>query len=220
MTIPDSLSTAAKAFINGDLIIIVDSSLREDEADLALLAEKATPEKISFMIRHTGGVLCAPISKDIANKLDLPQMVDKNTEVNRTAFTVSIDYKFNTTSGISAKDRTLAAQALANPKSIPSDFNRPGHLFPLLAKCGGVLDRPGHTEASIDLCKICNTSPVAIISELIDDNGDLLRGESLIAFAKQYNIPILQVDTIIAYKKSMDKGSNTTNSTANKEMLC
>lgn len=215
MYIPPSLAFAAESFKKGEFVIIVDSSLREDEADLAILAEKATPKSIAFMVKHTGGVICTPITQPIADRLQLNQMVINNTEVNRTAFTVSIDYKFNTTSGISASDRALTCQALANPKSAPTDFNRPGHLFPLLAKKGGVLERPGHTEAAIELCQFIKASPVAVISELIGDDGDLMRGQELLDFSKKFNIPIIQVDTLIAYRKSLPTDEKTNASYVN-----
>ncbi|MDF2550561.1 MAG: riBBA [Chlamydiales bacterium] len=189
----------------GKFIIITDDQDREDEADLVLAAEAADEEKIGFMILHTGGVICVPMTEERLEALNLPQMVSENSEANRTAFTISVDYRHGTTSGISAGDRALAIKALADPEAKPFDFRRPGHIFPLKGREGGSLKRAGHTEASIDLCKMAGLQPVAAISELIEPNGQIMRGQALLDFAKAHDIKVISVADIIRYRRRKEK---------------
>lgn len=195
-----------EAIRKGKMIIVVDDEDRENEADLVIAAEAATHENIHFMVRHTGGVLVMPMLEERLKELNLPQMVHCNTEINRTAFTISVDYKHGTTTGISTSDRTASILALIDPKAKPDDFRRPGHLFPLAYREGGVLKRAGHTEASIDLCKLAGCYPAAVISELIDDTtGEPLRGEGLEKFANEHQLPVISVADLVRYRRKREK---------------
>ena len=160
----NNIHRAIEALRKGQCVLIADAPERENEADLVIAAEKATPDVIAFMVRHTGGVLTVPMTSERLEQLKLPQMVTHNTEVNRTAFTISVDYRKGTTTGISAHDRTKTILALCDPTAKPEDFARPGHIFPLCYREGGVLKRAGHTEASVDLCLMADLLPVAVIS--------------------------------------------------------
>src|SRR5689334_5998867 len=144
----------------GRMVLILDDEDRENEGDFIMAAEHATPEAVAFMIRHSSGILCVPMEDAALSRLELPQMVPNNDEAYRTAFTVSVDYRFGTTTGVSSSDRSITIKALADPKSTPGDFARPGHIFPLRPRPGGVLVRAGHTEATIDLCKLAGLRPV------------------------------------------------------------
>lgn len=190
----------------GELVIIVDDKDRENEADLVAAADSISLEQVIFMVRHTGGVLVMPMLESRLKELQLPQMVAPNTEINRTAFTISVDYRHGTTTGISAQDRAKTIRALIDPHATPDDFRRPGHLFPLLYREGGVLKRAGHTEASIDLCRLAGCYPAAVISELVDEeSGEPLRGEALFDFAKRFMLPIIQVADLVRYRRKREK---------------
>ena len=154
------------AFEKGEFVVVLDAAERENEGDLIIAAQFATPEKMAFMIRETTGMICCSITKERADALELPPMVVNNTESHGTAFTVSCDYRHGTTTGVSAGDRALTIKALADENCKASDFNRPGHMFPLVAKRNGVIERPGHTEAAVDLCKLANLTPAAAICEI------------------------------------------------------
>lgn len=184
----------------GEMIIIVDDEQRENEGDLVVAAEHITTKQMAFMIRHTGGVVCVSLSNAIADKLDLPHMVHKNTNQRTTSFTVSVDAVQGISTGISAQDRVTTIQALLNSNTQPNDLARPGHVFPLRAAVGGVLWRAGHTEASVDLCRIAGIHEAAVISELMNDNGTLMRGSELISFAETNQLLIISVADIIAYR--------------------
>lgn len=182
-------------------IIIVDDPDRENEGDLVLAAEFATPEKLAFMIRHTGGVVCLALSNAIADQLELPHMVEKNTSKRGTPFTVSIEAKEGVTTGISAADRSVTIRTAIDPKAKPSDLSRPGHVFPLRAQDGGVLVRAGHTEASVDLCRIAGLREGAVISELMNDDGTMMRMPEIKKFSEKHGIPILSIAELIAYRR-------------------
>ncbi|CAG8811053.1 29216_t:CDS:2, partial [Racocetra persica] len=171
----DSITDALKDFSEGKFVLVVDNEDRENEGDLIIAAEKVTTEKMAFMVRYTSGLICVPTTPERLDQLQLPLMVPNNTEKMKTAYTISVDYKYNTTTGISAHDRALTARSLANPTITASDFNRPGHVFPLRYREGGVLKRIGHTEASVDLCKLSGLQPVGVICELVRDDGQMAR---------------------------------------------
>lgn len=163
----DPIEAALAAVARGELVVVIDDETRENEGDLIMAAELATPEKIAFMIRHTSGVLCATLPQDRLRELGLPLMVSDNTESQRTAFTVSVDYVVGTTTGISAVDRSATLRALSHPLTVPTDFARPGHVFPLRCAEGGVLRRDGHTEAASDLARLAGLRPVGVLAELV-----------------------------------------------------
>jgi 3,4-dihydroxy 2-butanone 4-phosphate synthase/GTP cyclohydrolase II len=170
-----SIPEALEALKAGKFVIVVDDEDRENEGDLVLPAEHITKEKMAFMIRYTGGVVCMPLTDEIANQLHLPPMVSNNTSKLGTPFTVSIDAAEGTTTGISAEDRTVTVRSALRPDAKPSDFRQPGHIFPLRAKNGGVLVRAGHTEATIDLCLLAGSRPIGVLSELMHDDGTMMR---------------------------------------------
>ncbi len=190
---------------NGKMVIVVDHEDRENEGDFIISAEKATADDINFMMKYGRGLICTSISSQRAKELNLNPMVDNNTEHQKTNFTVSVDAKDGITTGISAKDRWQTLQVLLSNKSCPDDLVRPGHMFPLIAKDGGVLQRAGHTEASVDLCKLANLSPAALIVEIVDEDGSMARGEKLVEIAKEYDLSIISVQDLISYKVDKEK---------------
>jgi 3,4-dihydroxy 2-butanone 4-phosphate synthase/GTP cyclohydrolase II len=191
-----NLQKALDAYKNGDLIIVTDDADRENEGDLMLLAEKATPEKVAFMVRHTTGILCVALTQERARTLRLPLMVEENQDSKKTAFTVSVDYKVGLTTGVSATERANTVRALADGAVTHSDFIRPGHIFPLIADIGGLEARGGHTEAGVALSHLVGAQPVCLLSEIVNDDGSMARGESLVAFANQHSIPMISVDEL------------------------
>ena len=172
MTQFDSVEDALGAIAAGEMIVVVDDDDRENEGDLIMAASKATPEKVAFMIRHTSGILCTPIQEDQAKRLHLDPMVARNDAPLSTAFTVSVDYKRGLTTGISAEERANTVQALASNNTAAADFVRPGHIFPLVGRQGGVLVRSGHTEAAIDLSVAAGCPPVGLLAEIVNDDQD------------------------------------------------
>lgn len=182
----------------GNVIIVCDDENRENEGDFIALAEKATPEVINFMITYGKGLLCTPITVERASTLNLPPMSSTNTDSHRTAFTVSVDHK-STTTGISAAERSRTIKALIDPTATDADFNRPGHVFPLIAKSGGVLERPGHTEAAVDLAKLCGAAPAGVICEIIKDDGTMARVPDLFEVAKRFNLKMITVKALQDY---------------------
>ena len=194
-----NLQVALAAYKNGDLIIVTDDADRENEGDLMILAEKATAEKVAFMVRHTTGILCVAMTQERARTLHLPLMVEENQDSKKTAFTVSVDYKPGITTGVSAKERSNTVRALADTSAVASDFIRPGHVFPLIADNGGLAARGGHTEAGVALSQIVGAEPLCLLSEIVNDDGSMARGQSLIAFATEHQIPVVSVDEIKAY---------------------
>ena len=192
---------ALEALRQGTMVIIIDDEHRENEGDLVVAAEHMTTEKMAFFIRQTGGVVCLSLSNAIADQLDLPPMVERNTSARGTPFTVSIEAAKNVTTGISAQDRATTIATAINPVANPGDLSRPGHVFPLRAKDGGVLVRAGHTEASVDLCRLAGLREGAVISELMHENGTMMRLEGLKEFATRYSIPLMSIADLIAYRR-------------------
>ncbi|MBN1035042.1 bifunctional 3,4-dihydroxy-2-butanone-4-phosphate synthase/GTP cyclohydrolase II [Clostridium botulinum] len=193
-----TVEECVKDIRNGKMIIIVDDEGRENEGDLVIPAEKATPENVNFMIKYARGLLCAPVEEEIALKLGLNPMVEKNTDNHETAFTVAVDY-IDTTTGISAFERSDTIKMLVKSER-PQDFRRPGHVFPLIAKKKGVLERTGHTEASVDLAKIAGFKGAAAICEIIKNDGSMARRDDLMKFAKEHDLKILTIEELIRYR--------------------
>jgi 3,4-dihydroxy 2-butanone 4-phosphate synthase/GTP cyclohydrolase II len=195
-----SVPAAIDCLQRGRMIIIVDDEDRENEGDLTIASEKVTPEAINFMATHARGLICVSLTQERSNELDLPLMVDKNTSQFETPFTVSVDAKKNTTTGISAYDRAETVKCLIDPEATPGDLRRPGHIFPLKAKKGGVLVRAGQTEASFDLARIAGLYPSGVICEIMKDDGTMARMPDLVPFSKKYDIPIITIEEIIKYR--------------------
>ena len=187
---------ALEDFKSGKFLIVTDDSDRENEGDLILLAQSATTEQLGFMVRHTSGVICGVITDEIAKRLKLPMMVARNEDSHETAFTVSVDLIAGRTTGISAEERANTLRAMANPNAKASEFLRPGHIFPLVAVDGGVHERGGHTEAGIALCELTGSYPVAVISELVNDDGSMMRGSKLEDFAAKHGIKKITIEEI------------------------
>ncbi|HWD12863.1 3,4-dihydroxy-2-butanone-4-phosphate synthase [Pseudochrobactrum sp. sp1633] len=192
---------ALRAFERGEIVVVMDDDGRENEGDLIVAAVHCTSEKMAFIVRHTSGIVCTPMPKEEARRLNLTAMVAENDAPHSTAFTITVDYKHGTTTGISADDRTLTVRNLANPNAGPADFVRPGHIFPLVAREGGVLMRSGHTEAAVDLCKLANLPPVGVICELVNDDGSVMRGPQVTEFAEQHGLHRITVADLIAYRQ-------------------
>ena len=203
-----SIDKALETFRDGGFVIVTDDVDRENEGDLFLLASAATTEKIGFMIRYTSGVICVAMTEERSRQLHLPLMVKQNQDTKRTAFTVTVDAKHEITTGISAKERANTIRALADLTSTAEDFIRPGHIFPLVAHEGGLAARRGHTEAIVEMCKLVGENHVGVISELVNEDGSMMRGEDLIRFASEQNIPILSIAQLL---KTLDV-TNTVNS--------
>ena len=201
----DSVEDAIKAIAAGELVVVVDDDDRENEGDLIGAAAKIAPEQMAFMVRHTSGIVCTPITAEDAKRLKLDPMVALNDAPMGTAFTVSIDYKEGLTTGISAKERAATCHALANGNVVGDDFVRPGHIFPLVAKSGGVLMRSGHTEAAVDLVRLAGMHPVGVISELVNDDGTVKRGPQVMAFAREHRFRIISVADLIAYRQRRER---------------
>ncbi len=185
---------------SGKLIIVTDDEDRENEGDLLALAAFATPETVNFMASVGKGLICAPISREIAEKLDLPPMVNTNTDPHGTAFTVSVDH-IDSTTGISAYERAHTITKLADSASKPADFQRPGHIFPLIAKSNGVLERPGHTEAAVDLAKLAGAAEVGYICEIMKEDGSMARMPDLENLAAVHGLPLITIEDLIAYRQ-------------------
>jgi 3,4-dihydroxy 2-butanone 4-phosphate synthase / GTP cyclohydrolase II len=201
----DPIQQVLQAFAQGELVVVTDDDDREGEGDLIVAASMCTAEKMAFIIRHTSGIVCAPITIEDARRLRLDPMVAHNESSHTTAFTVSIDYKPDGGTGISAEERASCCRALANPNVGASDFARPGHVFPLIAREGGVLLRSGHTEAAVDLCKLSGLAPVGVISELMNDDGTVMKGEQVSRFAAVHNIKHVTIADMIAYRQAREK---------------
>jgi 3,4-dihydroxy 2-butanone 4-phosphate synthase / GTP cyclohydrolase II len=193
------------AFAGGEIVVVNDDDDRENEGDLFVAASLCTPEKMAFIIRHTSGIVCAPLSADEAKRLHLDPMVAANDAPLGTAFTVSVDVRHGLTTGISAEERTNTVRALANGNAGPADFVRPGHVFPLVAKDGGVLMRSGHTEACVDLCRLAGLPPVGVLAELMNDDGTVTRGPGVTAFSERHKLKQLSIADLIAYRQARDK---------------
>jgi 3,4-dihydroxy 2-butanone 4-phosphate synthase/GTP cyclohydrolase II len=192
----NELDKAITAFGKGDFVIVTDDADRENEGDLFLLASAATTEKIGFMIRYTSGVICVAMTEERSRQLHLPLMVKQNQDTKRTAFTVTVDVKHGITTGISAQERANTIRALADSTSTAEDFIRPGHIFPLIAHEDGLSARRGHTEAVVEMCYRAGTTPVGVISELVNEDGSMMRGQALFDFAHEHSIPMITIEEL------------------------
>jgi len=205
-----NLEKVLSEFKAGKFIVVTDDENRENEADLILLADKATPENIGFMVRYTSGVICGIITEETAKKLKLPLMVKRNEDNHTTAFTVTVDVIAGRSTGIPAAERANTLRALANASSLPTDFARPGHVFPLISVPGGLHQRRGHTEASMALCELTGSNPCAVLSELVNDDGSMMRGSQITEFAKAHDLEVISIDElsrVLPEKKSADIAS-------------
>lgn len=200
----NTIEEAIKEIREGKMIIVVDDPDRENEGDLLMAAEKATPQAINFMAKYGRGLICMPMEKQALNKLNINQMVQNNTDNHETAFTVSIDH-IDTSTGISAYERALTIQKVLDGDAKGEDFRRPGHIFPLQAKEGGVLVRKGHTEAAVDLPKLAGLKPGGVICEIMNDDGEMSRTPELMEFAKEHNLKIITIADLISYRKKTEK---------------
>src|SRR5205807_4013416 len=200
------IDDAIAAIGRGDMIIAVDDEDRENEGDLIMAAEAVTPEKIAFFLAHTSGLICVPMTGDRLDQLDLPLMVTSNTESQRTAFTVTVDYRHGTTTGISAADRAATIRALIDPATRPGDLARPGHIHVLRAREGGVLKRAGHTEAAVDLARMAGLYPAGVLCELVsEDRLDMARLPELTEFAEEHGLLMISIADIIRYRRQNEK---------------
>jgi 3,4-dihydroxy 2-butanone 4-phosphate synthase / GTP cyclohydrolase II len=200
------IEKAVAAIARGEIVIVVDDEDRENEGDLIMAAEAATPEKIAFFLQHTSGLICAPMTPERLDELDLPLMVTANTESHRTAFTVSVDYRHGTSTGISAFDRSATIQALIDPATRPGDLARPGHIFPLRYAKGGVLKRAGHTEAAVDLARMAGMYPAGVLCEVVDHKKtDMARLPELEEFAEEHDLLLISIADLIRYRRQKDK---------------
>ncbi|WP_320176553.1 3,4-dihydroxy-2-butanone-4-phosphate synthase [Roseovarius pacificus] len=200
----DRVRESLAAIKAGEMVIVTDDNERENEGDLVMAACFCRPEQMAFMLRHTSGIVCTPMPASEAKRFELGQMVTDNDAPHSTAFTVSVDFRHGTTTGISAEDRTLAVRNLANANTGASDFVRPGHVFPLVAKEGGVLIRSGHTEAAVDLCVMSGLPPVGVICELVNDDGSVMHDEQISLFAEQHGLKVVSVSDLIRYRQESE----------------
>jgi 3,4-dihydroxy 2-butanone 4-phosphate synthase/GTP cyclohydrolase II len=193
------------AFARGEFVVVADDADRENEGDLIVAAEKVTAEQIAFMVRHTSGLICLPVAGERLDELRLPLMVSENTDARRTAFTVSVDYAPGTTTGISAADRAATIRAVVDPRTRPGDLARPGHIFPLRYREGGVLARAGHTEAAVDLARLAGLYPAGVLCELVNDDGTMARLPDLERFAGTHGFPLISIASLIAHRRHREK---------------
>jgi len=199
------IEKAVDAVGRGELVVVVDDQDRENEGDLILAAEHATAEKIAFFVKHTSGVICMPMLGEDLDRLALPLMVIDNTESQRTAFTVSVDYRPGTSTGISAADRAATIRALIDPETDPGELARPGHIFPLRYRPGGVLKRAGHTEAAVDLARLAGLQPAGVLCEIVRDDGEMARLPDLEAFATEHGLLLISIADLIHYRRQKDR---------------
>jgi len=200
------IEEAIAAIRSGQIVVVVDDEDRENEGDLIVAAEHATPEAMAFFVQHTSGLICAAVTAERADQLDLPLMVERNTETQRTAFTVTIDYRNGTTTGISARDRSLTARALVDPMTRPDDLARPGHLHVLRSREGGVLKRAGHTEASVDLARLAGLAPAGVLCEVVTEDGlGMARRPDLEAFAERHGLLLVTIADLIRYRRQTER---------------
>ncbi len=189
----------------GKMIILLDDENRENEGDLLIAAEKITPEDVNFMTKHARGLICMPVTEETAGEKKFDFMTDKNTDSKHTNFTISVDYKHGTTTGISAFDRYKTIKAIIDQKTQPSDFARPGHMFPLIAREGGVLVRAGHTEAAVDLARLAGLMPSGVICEIMNDDGTMARYPELVVFAEKHDLKLGTIQDLIEYRRRSEK---------------
>ncbi|KAG6837362.1 hypothetical protein H0H93_010964 [Arthromyces matolae] len=200
----DTIESALDAFQAGEFLVVMDSEDRENEGDLIIAASHCTTEKMAWMIKHTSGYICIALPGDRLEELEIPMMVPDNQERHRTAYTVTVDYKHGTTTGISASDRSATVRALASPDSLPSDFTRPGHMVPLRARSGGVLERMGHTESAVDLCRIAGLPPAGVLCEIVNDDpkGTMARRDDCREFADKWGLKMISVEMLAEWRRS------------------
>jgi 3,4-dihydroxy 2-butanone 4-phosphate synthase/GTP cyclohydrolase II len=201
----DKIEDAVAAISRGEIIVVVDDEDRENEGDLIMAAEYATPEKIAFFVRHTSGLICVPMTGERLDELDIPLMVRDNTEVQRTAFTYSVDFRHGTSTGISAADRATTIRSLIDPATRPGDLARPGHIFPLRYRDGGVLKRAGHTEAAVDLARMAGLYPAGVLCEVVNEDGTMSRVPDLQRFAKEHDLLLISIADLIRYRRQNEK---------------
>ena len=195
-----TIDSALEDIKSGLPVIVVDDADRENEGDLVVAAEKVTPQIINFMAKHGRGLICAPMAGERLDELEIPAMVDDNTDPHKTAFTVSVDFADSNSTGISAFDRARTIRTLFDPETKPSDLNKPGHVFPLRSKEGGVLERRGHTEASVDLSILSGGLPAAVICEILNEDGTMARMDDLEVFSSQHGLKIISIDDLVKYR--------------------
>ncbi|MGZ4985910.1 MAG: bifunctional 3,4-dihydroxy-2-butanone-4-phosphate synthase/GTP cyclohydrolase II [Chthoniobacterales bacterium] len=201
----DAIDDVVRDIANGEVVIVTDDADRENEGDLVMAAEKATPAAVNFMSKFGRGLICVPVSNERAEQLGLQRMVAQNREMYRTDFTVSVDAARGVTTGISAQDRAATIQTIANPKSTPEDLIQPGHIFPLRAKDGGVLRRAGHTEAAVDLARMAGLQPAGVLCEILHDDGTMARLPELMEFKKKHGLRICTIQSLIAHRRLTEK---------------
>jgi len=202
----DPMQDALDSFSRGEFLVVMDDEGRENEGDLIVAASHCTTEKMAWMIKHTSGYICIALPGERLERLEIPMMVSQNEEPHRTAYTVTVDYKHGTTTGISAHDRALTARSLASCTSTPSDFTRPGHMVPLRARKGGVLTRRGHTESSVDLCYLTGLPPAGILCELVNDDqtGSMARRDDCRAFADKWGLKMISVEMLVSWRRKLE----------------
>lgn len=200
----NQIDEALRALAKGELVIVVDDEGRENEGDLIIAAEFATPEKIAFMVRYTSGVLCIGMSGERLDELNIPLMVKSNTDNFSTAFTVTVDSRSGIKTGISSYDRAFTFRALVDSSSKSSDFNKPGHVFPLRANDGGVLKRRGHTEAAVDLTRMAGLKVGGVLAEIVNEDGTMARRPELESFASAHGLCLITIDDLVEYRKLME----------------
>jgi 3,4-dihydroxy 2-butanone 4-phosphate synthase/GTP cyclohydrolase II len=200
----EAVQTAVAALAAGGMVVVVDDEDRENEGDLIVAAELITPEQMAFLVRHTTGIICAPMPASRAEELRLPQMVSHNSDAHGTAFTVTVDH-VDTLTGVSAIDRATTVRSLAAGTTLPGHLHRPGHVFPLVAREGGVLVRAGHTEAAVDLTTMAGLAGVGVIGEIVDDDGSMRRGRSLTEFAARHDLPVLAIADLVRHRRATER---------------
>ncbi|KUO59936.1 3,4-dihydroxy-2-butanone 4-phosphate synthase [bacterium BRH_c32] len=201
----NTIEEAIEDIKNGKMVVVVDDPDRENEGDIIIAAEKITPETVNFITREARGILCLAITEERAKELNLENMVEDNTSLHTTPFTESIDYKYNTTTGVSAFDRAITILKAIDNNVKPDDFAKPGHIFPLVAKAGGVLKRAGHTEATIDLARLAGLNPAGVLCEILDHDGTMARVPALYEFAQKHNLKLITIADLIDYRSSKEK---------------
>ena len=208
----DPIDDAIRAMAAGRPVLVVDNEDRENEGDIIFAAQHATPALMGWTIRYSSGVICVPLTGERADALALPPMVAINQDAKGTAYTVSCDAAAGVSTGISATDRALTARILADPTSQPGSLTRPGHVFPLRAVNGGVRERPGHTEAAVELCRLAGLEPVGVIAELVHDDGEMMRLDGLRGFALEHGCPLISIADLVAYLETGNTGSHAAES--------
>jgi len=204
----DSIDSALEAFQRGEFLVVMDDESRENEGDLIVAADKITTEKMAWFIKHTSGYVCISLPQERLEELQIPMMVPNNTEKHKTAYTITVDYKHGTTTGISAHDRSLTARMLASPQARPEDFSRPGHMVPLRAQAGGTLQRRGHTESAIDMCRLTGLPLAGLLCELVNDDpmGTMARRDDCRAFANRWGLKMISVEMIARHVAKVSQG--------------